>query len=221
MILAVSAAGEGLLGHHHEEPLAAVAVQHAITGGANLVLVRIFGGLAKLFDVVRVSRRGRRPPLGKIFLDGFQEPLEFRSLGGGSAVGVTRRADLGVSVARYGRADTVSIAVLDCLWYGVFGPLPVRMVLVRDRPDAPMLALITTDLVVTAADLVARYGLPPSPTHQRGNPSGPASMGTRSRIDRESRGSRHLGNYVSQTPGKGMPRSCPAAAHRPQPIPDL
>jgi DDE superfamily endonuclease len=62
-----------------------------------------------------------------------------------------------VSVARYGRVDTVSIATLDCLWYGVFGPLPVRMVLVRDRPGKPMLALITTDLVVTAADLVTRY----------------------------------------------------------------
>jgi hypothetical protein len=62
-----------------------------------------------------------------------------------------------VSVARYGRVDTVSIAVLDCLWYGVFGPQPVRMVLVRDRETGPMLALISTDLSVTAADLVTRY----------------------------------------------------------------
>ena len=62
-----------------------------------------------------------------------------------------------VSVARYGRIDTVSVAVLDCLWYGVFGPLPVRMVLVRDRQTGPMLALITTDLSVTAGELVARY----------------------------------------------------------------
>jgi hypothetical protein len=62
-----------------------------------------------------------------------------------------------VSVARYGRSDTVSVAVLDCLWYGVFGPVPVRMVLVRDREKKPLLALITTDLGVTAADLVARY----------------------------------------------------------------
>src|SRR5262245_7966618 len=38
-----------------------------------------------------------------------------------------------VSVARYGRTDTVSVAVLDCLWYGVFGPQRVRVVLVRDR----------------------------------------------------------------------------------------
>jgi hypothetical protein len=62
-----------------------------------------------------------------------------------------------VTVARYGRTDTVSLAVLDCLWYGVFGPQPVRMVLVRDRDKGPMLALITTDLAVTSADLVARY----------------------------------------------------------------
>jgi hypothetical protein len=61
------------------------------------------------------------------------------------------------SVARYGRIDTVSIAVLDCLWYGVFGPQPVRMILVRDRETGPMLALITTDLSLTGADLVTRY----------------------------------------------------------------
>jgi hypothetical protein len=62
-----------------------------------------------------------------------------------------------VTVARYGRVDIVSTAVLDCLWYGVFGPRPVRMILVRDRETGPMLALITTDLSITAADLVARY----------------------------------------------------------------
>jgi hypothetical protein len=62
-----------------------------------------------------------------------------------------------VNVARYGRTDTVRIAVLDCLWYGVFGPQPVRLVLVRDRQTGPMLALITTDQQVTDADLVARY----------------------------------------------------------------
>ncbi len=62
-----------------------------------------------------------------------------------------------VAVARYGRSDTVSVAVLDCLWYGVFGPQPVRLVLVHDRETGPMLALITTDPAVTAADLVARY----------------------------------------------------------------
>ncbi len=62
-----------------------------------------------------------------------------------------------VSVARYGRIDTVSITVLNCLWYGVFGPAPVRMVLVRDRQTGPMLALITTDLHAAPTDLVAWY----------------------------------------------------------------
>jgi len=62
-----------------------------------------------------------------------------------------------VTVARYGRIDTVSMAVIDCLWYGVFGPQPVRMILVRDRGTGPMLALITTDLGADGADLVARY----------------------------------------------------------------
>jgi hypothetical protein len=62
-----------------------------------------------------------------------------------------------VSVARYGRTDTVRIAVLDCLWYGVFGTQPVRMILVRDRETGPMLALVTTDLSASCADLVARY----------------------------------------------------------------
>ena len=62
-----------------------------------------------------------------------------------------------VSVARYGRIDTVSITVLDCLWYGVFGTAPVRMILVRDRQTGPMLALITTDLRAAPTDLVACY----------------------------------------------------------------
>ena len=64
-------------------------------------------------------------------------------------------------MARYGRVQTVQAAVIDCLWYGTFGPLPVRMVCVRDRddPKAPMLALVTTDLTATVADLIARYAM--------------------------------------------------------------
>jgi hypothetical protein len=62
-----------------------------------------------------------------------------------------------VDVARYGRVETVRVAVIDCLWYGVFGPRPMRMVLVRDREKGPMLALVTTDLTATTADLVTRY----------------------------------------------------------------
>jgi len=66
-----------------------------------------------------------------------------------------------IEVARYGRVETVHAAVVDCLWYGTFGPVPVRMVCVRDRddPKAPMLALVTTDLTSSVADLVARYAM--------------------------------------------------------------
>jgi hypothetical protein len=66
-----------------------------------------------------------------------------------------------VEVARYGRVETVSAAVIDCLWYGTFGPVPVRMVCVRDRddPKAPLLALVTTDLTASVADLIARYAM--------------------------------------------------------------
>jgi hypothetical protein len=66
-----------------------------------------------------------------------------------------------IEVARYGRIETVRVAVVDCLWYGTLGPLPVRMICVRDRddPKAPMLALVSTDLRATVADLVARYAM--------------------------------------------------------------
>jgi hypothetical protein len=62
-----------------------------------------------------------------------------------------------MTVARYGRLDTVRVAVLDCLWYGVFGPQPVRLILVRDRDKGPMLALLTTDPQAAPTGLVARY----------------------------------------------------------------
>jgi len=62
-------------------------------------------------------------------------------------------------VHRYGRADPVELAVLRCLWPGVFGTRPVKVVLVRDpgAPDGYDLALATTDLDASAAELVARY----------------------------------------------------------------
>ncbi len=66
-----------------------------------------------------------------------------------------------LDVARYGRLATVRVAVVDCLWYGAFGPQPVRMICVRDRddPKAPMLALVTTDPHTTVTALVARYAM--------------------------------------------------------------
>jgi hypothetical protein len=51
------------------------------------------------------------------------------------------------------------VAHFTCLWPSVFGARPVHVVLVRD-PDAPDgfdLALVSTDLDATAAELVGRY----------------------------------------------------------------
>lgn len=66
-----------------------------------------------------------------------------------------------ISVTRYGRTATTHAAVIDCLWYRSLGPLPVRMICVRDRtdPKAPLLALITTDLTSNPADLITRYAM--------------------------------------------------------------
>jgi hypothetical protein len=66
-----------------------------------------------------------------------------------------------LDVTRYGRLATVHIAVIDCLWYGAFGPQPVRMICVRDRtdPKAPTLTLVTTDLASTVTSLVTRYAM--------------------------------------------------------------
>lgn len=63
------------------------------------------------------------------------------------------------TVTRYGRTDTVQLAVIRCLWYGVSGPRPVTVVLVRDSARAGTydLALVTTDTLAKAAQLVERY----------------------------------------------------------------
>ena len=64
-----------------------------------------------------------------------------------------------VTVTRYGRVDTVVVAVIDCLWYGPFGDTPGRAVLVRE-PDTPTgydLALFTTDPDSDTERIVARY----------------------------------------------------------------
>ena len=64
-----------------------------------------------------------------------------------------------VSVKRYGRTDTVQVAVIDALWYGAFGATPGQAVLVRE-PDTTIgydLALFTTDHDSQAEPIVARY----------------------------------------------------------------
>lgn len=62
-------------------------------------------------------------------------------------------------VTRYGRADTVRIAEIRCLWYGSFHTQIVRVVLLRDD-DTDIgygLALVTTDPATPAAELITRY----------------------------------------------------------------
>ncbi len=63
------------------------------------------------------------------------------------------------TVFRYGEQVTVAAAARRWLWYGAFGPQEVQIVLVRDRPQASGydIALVSTDLDATPAELVARY----------------------------------------------------------------
>ena len=61
-----------------------------------------------------------------------------------------------VTVTRYGRTSTIQVHHQRCLWRGVFGPRPVR-VLVLVEPRKPTLALVTTDLTTPVADIVERY----------------------------------------------------------------
>lgn len=65
-----------------------------------------------------------------------------------------------VAVTRYQATATVKAAVVTCLWYGVFGPLPVQVVLMRDRAKTGYeVALVTTDLSATAAVVIERYAV--------------------------------------------------------------
>lgn len=65
-----------------------------------------------------------------------------------------------VRVSRYGRTDTVEIAVIDSIWYGAFGNTAGRTILVRDHQTGQHgygLAIFTTDHHSTAEQIVARY----------------------------------------------------------------
>ena len=64
------------------------------------------------------------------------------------------------TVCRYGQSSTVQVAVIHCVWYGVFGPQEVQVVLVRDRGTTGYgIALVSTDLQATPAQIVGRYAL--------------------------------------------------------------
>ena len=62
-------------------------------------------------------------------------------------------------VTRYGHGCLAAVACFTCLWPAVFGTRPVHVVLVRspNAPDGFDLALVSTDLAATPAELVERY----------------------------------------------------------------
>jgi hypothetical protein len=63
------------------------------------------------------------------------------------------------TVRRYGKEATVTIATITCLWYHVHRARPVQVVLVREAGHHRGfdLALVSTDLKATPAELVERY----------------------------------------------------------------
>jgi len=63
-----------------------------------------------------------------------------------------------VTVTRYGNAEAVRAAAVTCLWYSVFGTRHVQVVLLRDKSSSGYdLALVTTDLDATPAQVIERY----------------------------------------------------------------
>lgn len=71
----------------------------------------------------------------------------------------TRATFTPTTVTRYGKTTTVQAATLRCLWYSVFGPRTVQVIMIRDKTHAGGydLALISTDLTATAAQIIERY----------------------------------------------------------------
>lgn len=59
-----------------------------------------------------------------------------------------------------GEQRRLEALVLDCLWYKVLGPRPVRVVIAREpgRPQLPLLALLSTDPDPSAAEILRRFG---------------------------------------------------------------
>ena len=70
-----------------------------------------------------------------------------------------------VTVSRYGATDTVQVTDLTCLWYGTWRTDTVRVILVRDTGRTTKtstargydIALVTTDLIATPEQIIARY----------------------------------------------------------------
>jgi hypothetical protein len=63
------------------------------------------------------------------------------------------------TVRRYGKTETLMLHVIDCLWEPLGPDTPLRVILVQDptKPAGYQLALITTDLDSSPAQIVERY----------------------------------------------------------------
>jgi SRSO17 transposase len=66
-----------------------------------------------------------------------------------------------VQVTRYQRTEQVHLAEITCLWYGSFHTRTVRVILLRDdtTDTGYDLALVTTDLTSSPAELITRYAM--------------------------------------------------------------
>jgi len=63
------------------------------------------------------------------------------------------------SITRYGRTESVWLADIECLWYGVYRSRTMRVILLRDRGVSTGygIAVITTDLGSCAEQVIERY----------------------------------------------------------------
>jgi len=63
------------------------------------------------------------------------------------------------TVQRYGKTEQVMVHAFRCLWYEAFGQQPVQVVIIQDttKRSGYELALISTDLDATPAELIERY----------------------------------------------------------------
>jgi DDE superfamily endonuclease len=63
-----------------------------------------------------------------------------------------------VTVARYGKTDTIAVHAFTCLWYSVTGAVPVTVILIRDKSRTGYdIALVTTQKAPDIAAVIERY----------------------------------------------------------------
>ena len=63
------------------------------------------------------------------------------------------------TVRRYGKTEQIMVHAFRCLWYDAFAEQPVQVVIIQDqsKPSGYELALVSTDLKATPAQIVERY----------------------------------------------------------------